>query len=154
MQNTLQHYERSYDRIQDTLSDIGGVTSIIITFAYGINLLVNNFIVLMDTGKFVTDIEQENFNRRDIQGRPSIFRRANNIMNPPRKPYTSQKPQSNMDEEPMSSNYQKLMKDGINLFQMPRINEEKSEYYMNRSKRNNMYNNDVNNRGYNDFYYI
>ena len=153
MQNTLQHYERSYDRIQDTLSDIGGVTSIIITFAYGVNLLVNNFVVLMDTGEFVRDIEQENFNRRDIQGRPSIFRRANNIMNPPRKPYTSQKQQSNMDEEPMSSNYQKLMKDGINLFQMPRINEEKSEYYMNKSKRNNMYNNGVNNRGYNDYYY-
>ena len=154
MQNTLQHYERSYDRIQDILSDIGGVTSIIITFAYGINLLVNNFVVLMDTGKFITDIEQENYSRRDIQGRPSIFRRANNIMNPPRKPYSTQKPQSNMDEEPMSSNYQKLMKDGINLFQMPRINEEKSEYYMNRNtKRNNMYNNGVNNRGYNDFYY-
>ena len=154
MQNTLQHYERSYDRIQDTLSDIGGVTSIIITFAYGVNLLVNNFVVLMDTGKFVTDIEQENFNRRDIQGRPSIFRRSNNIMNPPRKPYTSQKSQSNIDEEPMSSNYQKLMKDGINLFQMPRIKEEKSEYYMKRNaKRNNMYNNDVNNRGYNDYYY-
>ena len=153
MQNTLQHYERSYDRVQDTLSDIGGVTSIIITFAYGINLLVNNFVVLIDTGAFVTDIEQENFSRRDIQGRPSIFRRANNMMNPPRKPYSTQKPQSNMDEESMSSNYQKLMKDGINLFQMPRINEEKSEYYMNRSKRNNMYNNGVNNRGYNDFYY-
>ena len=49
MQNTLQHYERNYDRIQDTLSDIGGVTSIIVTFAYTINLLINRFIILLDT---------------------------------------------------------------------------------------------------------
>ena len=30
MQNTLQHFERSYDRLQDLLSDIGGISSIII----------------------------------------------------------------------------------------------------------------------------
>ena len=44
MQNSLQYYERTYDRFQDLLSDIGGISSIIMTVAYYINLLANHYI--------------------------------------------------------------------------------------------------------------
>jgi hypothetical protein len=37
MQNTLQHFERTYDRFQDLLSDIGGISSIITIFYQFIN---------------------------------------------------------------------------------------------------------------------
>jgi hypothetical protein len=39
MQNTLQYYERNYDRFQDFLSNIGGVSSIVVTIGYYLNLL-------------------------------------------------------------------------------------------------------------------
>ena len=41
MQNTLQYYERNYDRIQDVLSDIVGVSSIVVTIGFYINLLTD-----------------------------------------------------------------------------------------------------------------
>ena len=49
MQNTLQYYERHYDRIQDILSNIGGISSIVLTFVCILNLLIHNFIVILDT---------------------------------------------------------------------------------------------------------
>ena len=108
MQNTLQHYERVYDRIRDILGNIGGISSIFVTFAYTINLLVNNFIILLDTSKFVSDIGKDNFNGTYIQGKPSIFQKSNEIMYPPRKLYATEKKQFNMNEEPISSNNKKL----------------------------------------------
>ena len=61
MQNTLQYYERNYDRLQDVLSDIGGISSIVVTLAYFINLLVNNYIILLDTQDFVLSTEEDNY---------------------------------------------------------------------------------------------
>ena len=45
MQNTLQYYERNYDRIQDTLSSIGGISRVVLSVSSIINLLVHNFII-------------------------------------------------------------------------------------------------------------
>ena len=211
MNNSLQCYERIYDRFQDTLSDIGGITFIIIALAYGINLLINHFVILLDMEKFVTDYDQFNYNRidinqvnynrrytnqvnynrrdisqvnynrrdfnqvnnnrrdisqanfnrrdigqvnynrrdrRDIQERSSIFRRVNQIMYPPRKSYTVKKKESSICDEPMSSNYQRLLNEGVNLFQLPKINEQNIKPYMNRNvKRNNIYNINIRNNG-------
>ena len=86
MQNNLQFYERINNKIQDILSDIGGIYSIIETIAYIINLLVHNFIIVLDTEDLVINRDSDNFNENNRNKRPAILRRANQIvMNPPKK---------------------------------------------------------------------
>jgi hypothetical protein len=58
MQNTLQYYERNYDRLQDVLSDIGGINRLILTIAGTLNLLVNYFIILLDTEELVLNRDE------------------------------------------------------------------------------------------------
>ena len=87
MQNTLQYYERNYDRIQDILSDIGGISSIVLTIAGILNLLIYNFIVILDTEELALNLEKEISNSRELNKRPTILKKANNVMFPPRRPY-------------------------------------------------------------------
>ena len=93
MQNTLQHYERNYDRFQDLLSDIGGISSIITTIGYYINLLVNYYISLLDTEELIIHRDELNYGEmRNINKRPTFLRKVNEIKNPPRRMFrTSQK---------------------------------------------------------------
>ena len=140
MQNTLQYYERNYDRFQDVLSDIGGISNIVVTAAYLINLLVNNYIILLDTQEFVVNTDQNNFIKRKNMKRPTIFRKANEIMFPPRRIYVSQSGRihNNDESQQQSSNYQNLMKDGVDLFQNNIFaKDEKNDNYMNNIINNN-----------------
>ena len=155
MQNTLQYYERNYDRIQDILSDIGGISSIVLTIAAIINLLIHNFIVILDTEDLALKSEQENYiNQRDISRKPTIFRKANNVMSPPRRPYQVRKMPYGNDLQPSSSNYQRLMKDGIDIYNNNIPKEEKTEQYKNsylkRINSNNKFNStyEMNKEGY------
>lgn len=145
MQNTLQYYERNYDRLQDVLSDIGGISSIVVTSAYLINLLVNNYIILLDTQEFVLNTDQNNFIKRRNMKRPTIFRKANEIMFPPRRVYVNQGGRNKYKDESQdqSSNYQKLMKDGVDIYQNNIFGkDEKNDNYTNiYLKRNNILNN-------------
>ena len=61
MQNTLQYYERNYDRVQDTLSDIGGISNVILIIATSLNFLINQFIILLDVKNIETQLNL-NFN--------------------------------------------------------------------------------------------
>jgi hypothetical protein len=131
MQNSLQYYERNYDRLQDVLSDIGGISSIVVTAAYFINLLVNNYIILIDIENFVLSTDQNNFQKKvDMRHKPTILKKANDILYPPRRNVSYQR-KNVYNEEPQeqsSSNYQKLMKDGIDIYQNNfKIKEEKIE---------------------------
>ena len=140
MQNTLQYYERNYDRFQDVLSDIGGISNIVVTAAYLINLLVNNYIILLDTQEFVLNTDQNNFIKRENMKRPKIFRKDNEIMFPPRRNYVSQSGRihNNDASQEQSSNYQNLMKEGIDLFQNNIFaKDEKNDNYMNNIINNN-----------------
>ena len=155
MQNTLQYYERNYDRIQDILSDIGGISSIVLTIVAIINLLIHNFIVILDTEDLALKSEQENYiNQRDISRKPTIFRKANDVMCPPRRPYQVRKMPYGNDLQPSSSNYQRLMKDGIDIYNNNIPKEEKTEQYKNsylkRINSNNKFNStyEINKEGY------
>ena len=130
MQNTLQYYERNYKRLQDILSDIGGISSIVLTVAEIINALVTGYIVLLDTEDLVLSKESENYDEdENISRRPTIFRKGNKILNPPRRQYNNIN-QSN--EQQSSSNYQRLMKDGIDVYHNKYgRGEENSEKYKN-----------------------
>ena len=76
MQNILQNYERNYERLQGVLSIIGGIHRIILTFAGRLNLLVNYFIILLDTEELVLNRDQENFKDRKFDKRPIKLRKA------------------------------------------------------------------------------
>ena len=76
MQNNLQYYERNYDKFQDVLSNIGGISSIVVTIAYFINLLINYYIILLDTEDLMINIEENNFIKRMEYKRPTIFKQA------------------------------------------------------------------------------
>ena len=143
MQNTLQYYERNYDRIQDILSDIGGISSIVLTIASILNVVINNFIILLDTEELALSLDQENYNQRELSKRPTIFKKANNVMFPPRRPYQARKPSYGNDiQQQQSSNYQRLMKDGVDIYPNMNSKEEKTEQYKNLYlKRSNILNN-------------
>ena len=85
--NTLQHYERTYDRVQYFLSDIGGISSIIMTISYYINLIANYYINLIDTEKLIINRDKLNFGGIKTSKRPTLFRniKDNEIENPPKK---------------------------------------------------------------------
>ena len=57
MQNRMQYYERAYKKVQDVLSDVGGLCSIVLTIAELINNLVNKYLALFDTQAFLNEIE-------------------------------------------------------------------------------------------------
>ena len=153
MQNTLQYYERNYKRLQDILSDIGGISSIVLTLAEIINAAVTGYIILLDTEDLVLSKEKENFSDKEVNlsRRPTIFRKANKILNPPRRQYNNYS-QNNNDQQQSSSNYQRLMKDGVDVYHNDfRRNDEKAEQYKNlflkRKKELNSYFDDDNRTG-------
>ena len=101
MQNTEQYYERNYKRFQDLLSDIGGISSFIIFIANIINTLVVHYIILLDTEELVLDTDKYNFTKEKFHLKPTILKRASEILNPPKlnninfKNHTNNKKQQN-----------------------------------------------------------
>ena len=85
MQNNLQLYQRKYQKIQDVLGDIGGLSSIILTIVSVINLLISDFIILLDTEELALNLNDKNLSSSDLKKKPTIFRKANGIMNPPKR---------------------------------------------------------------------
>ena len=58
MQNRMQYYERVYKKVQDVLSEIGGLCSIVLTFAEVINFIISKYISLFDTQSYMNEIEK------------------------------------------------------------------------------------------------
>jgi len=126
MQNTLQYYERNYDRLQDVLSSIGGISRLILTIASVINLLVNYFIILLDTEELVLNRDEDNLKSKNCYRRSTVFKEANQIMFPPRRVYSNKNNQQ-------KTNYQNLMKDGIYIYPkgINNIRDKNEEKYQN-----------------------
>ena len=61
LNNRMHYYERTYRRIQDALSDIGGVANSIIFIITLINNLINRYTIITDTQKLLnsTDLAYE-----------------------------------------------------------------------------------------------
>jgi len=71
LKNTNYYYERTYKRIQDIFSSIGGINNIINIIAILLNRLYNKYIVLCDTEKLLLsliDLEKIN-DKNDIKKR-------------------------------------------------------------------------------------
>ena len=104
MQNTLQYYERTYDRFQDLLSDIGGISSILMTVAYYINLFVNHYIILLNTEELIINTHDFNYGeKRKYQRKPTFFKKINQNDNPPRKQNAMQQKKLNVSKQSSES---------------------------------------------------
>jgi hypothetical protein len=129
MQNNLQHYERDYKRIQDILSDIGGINSIVLVIAHIINFFVTDYIILLDTEHLFLNIDKDNFHR-SLDRKTSIYKQINSIRFPPRRVYRKQN-----NQNAQVSNYQRLMKEGINIYQSTESKEDNKEENKNAPKK-------------------
>ena len=98
----------------------------------------------MDTEELVLYSEQENYiKQRELSKKPTIYRKANKIMSPPRRSYQSKKMPYGNDQQYQSSNYQRFMKEGIEIYPKISSKEEKAEQYKNSflKRDNNLFNN-------------
>ena len=144
MQNTLQYYERNYKRLQDIFSDIGGISSLVLLAAEIINSLVSEYIILYDTEELILSTENKNNFNNNINKKPTIFQKYNEINHPPPKKQNNNY-SNNYNcpkQQQSSSNYQRLLKDRVSIFQDFIGNDEKQENYINLfKKRHNILNN-------------
>ena len=85
MQNRLQFYQRNYKKLQDVLGDIGGLSSIVLTIANLINLLVNDFNIILDTKDLLLSTNIMNINNIDLNKKKIIFLKLNNEINSEKK---------------------------------------------------------------------
>ena len=128
MQNTLQYYERNYEKFQDLLSNIGGVSSFICILALFINDFVSNFIILLDTEELVINIDKQNYKRDQILHKPTILRKASEILNPPKfKGNIKNNNNNNNANTKQSSIIQILLKDKIDLSKISKNKNARSE---------------------------
>ena len=123
MQNTLQIYERHYDKIQDVLSYIGGISSIVLKIVSVLNLIIHNYIVILDTEEISLNSLQKN---NEMIKKPTIFRKANTLILYSKKSYKSEK--HCVNESPQqSSNCLEIIKKGETNYQKDISNKEKTE---------------------------
>jgi hypothetical protein len=145
MQNTLQYYERHYDRAQDVLSNIGGINSIVLEVVSILNLLVHNFIVILDTEEIVLDSEQKNNkNSTEVIKKTRIFRKAQIRKKSINE--SQQQPSSNYEEiRNVETNYQKEISNENKKVKLKRNSVYNFKSNLNG---NNMMDNVQNSRGY------
>ena len=123
MQNTLQQYERNYDRFQDLLSDIGGISSIITTLIYYLNLLISSYITLLDTQDLIIKSDKMNYgDEKKLNRKPTFLKKVNRMHNPPRRQYggTSRRDFSSINIQKMgSSNLNDLKNNEVDIYNNP-----------------------------------
>ena len=72
LKNIMEYYKRSYKRVQDVVSSIGGINQAITIIAIYLNYLYNNFIVLYDTEELLHSsihIEKKIHKRKSMEFR-------------------------------------------------------------------------------------
>lgn len=119
MQNHQQFYERKYIKFQDSLGYIGGLSNVLIFVSVLINSLVSNYIKLLDMEDLTLKLE---FN---IQPKKP-FKKSSNLMYPPKRQYNYNKTRDEdniYNNSRQSSNYQRLVKDSINICQKNNYND-------------------------------
>ena len=115
MQNIMIYNERSYKKIQDILSDIGGFGSFVLLLALGINYLVTGYIILLDTEELVLNIDRINYDKNKYFKRPPIYKKASEILHPPKlKNYANKRKNNNNQQQ--NSLYPILIKENNNIY--------------------------------------
>ena len=132
MQNHQQFYERKYLKFQDSLGYIGGLSNVLIFVSLLINSLVSNYIKLLDMEDLALKLELNGIPKKP-------YKKSSQLMFPPKRQfyYNKTKDEDNIYNSPnQSSNYQRLVKDGINICKNVNnndyeinFNDDKTEMY-------------------------
>jgi hypothetical protein len=144
MQNTMQYYERNYEKFQDLISNVGGINSSITLLALIINYLIRNYIILLDTEALVLNSDKQNFKSYKFNLKPAILKKASQIMNPPK--FKSLKSRKHVSfKKKQSSIFQALLNNKTIIGKLNNNNiktdqEAKSEPFNLFTKRTNKFN--------------
>ena len=132
MQNHQQFYERKYLKFQDSLGYIGGLSNVLIFVSLLINSLVSNYIKLLDMEDLALKLELNGIPKKP-------YKKSSQLMFPPKRQfyYNKTKDEDNIyNSSNPSSNYQRLVKDGINICKNVNnndyeinFNDDKTEMY-------------------------
>ena len=147
MQNRLQYYERNYKRLQDILSQIGGLSRTLFIIANIINLIVSNYITLLDTEDLILSIDNTNYYTEKINNqKPIIIYEKGEKMFPPKKIFNN-----NQNYLKQLSNNQRLYKEDDDFVENQNLEETTKQNRFSSKKKNyciNTYN--TNNNIYKD----
>ena len=133
MQNTLQYYERNYERVQDVLSDIGGISNTILIFARVLNFVINQFIILLD----IRNLEKDsNFDfsliKDKIMKTNSTLNKISEINNPPKNNANNKKFKNNdIRNKNQFYNNSSSMKDIVDLYKNTNLKMNKKTNFNN-----------------------
>ena len=138
MQNRLQYYETNYKRLQDIMSDIGGLSRVVLIIAIFVNSLISNYIILLDVEELSLSInqkEKENNNRI----KSNIYNKINLLINPPpRRPFylnSRNISSSSNNLQQQSSNLQRFAKENEDIIQQNTYIDDRNDKI--KYKRNN-----------------
>ena len=145
MQNIMIYNERSYRKFEDLFSDIGGFGSFILLIAEAINSLVTNYVILLDTEELVLNIDKVNYEKNKLIQKPTIYRKVEKILNPPKLNNNKNKYNQNQNQ---SSKIPIFIKEGydnnINTIGTPKSEPLKILFSQNKRKENNIINQCIN----------
>ena len=130
MSNNEKYYERSYKRIQEVISNIGGINQAITLFVFILNKLYNNFIILFDTKNLLFSLiepEQQNSSKTINKGKSEYENNYKNIESMKQK----------------SSNSIKSNKETVNIKFKRKINQTDCNFSLSKSN-SKFYNNESN----------
>ena len=117
LQNRLQFYDRNYKRLQDILSNIGGLSRTFFVIANIINAFFSDYITLSDTEELISSIDNTNYYNEKINNKkPMIIDKKDKIMFPPKK-------KLNNRNNIQLSNNQRLTKDGDTISENRNLEE-------------------------------
>ena len=86
LQNRLQLYDRNYKRIQDILSNIGGLSRTFFLIANILNSFFCNYFTLLDTEEFLLTVDNTNFYNEKVNNKkPISIEKINEKMSPPKR---------------------------------------------------------------------
>ena len=122
----LQYYERHYQRVQDILSEIGGLSRTVFIVATIINSIISNYITLLDTEEFILSIDNTDYYNEKINNQnPIIIYKKNENMFTPKRIYYN----NNQNYLQHSSNIQRLTKYNNNNLENKNSEETKPQNY-------------------------
>ena len=149
MQNKLQFYQRNYKKFQDVLGDIGGLSNIALTISTIINLLFTDFKILLDIEELLLYSESKNYRYSYYKRKPTIFRKANEIMFAPKRIFYHSDGNSKIDNQNQqkSSNILRFKNEDVENINNKEVQNERNSFYSNNV---NYYNNinSLNNKKY------
>ena len=97
LKNIQEYYERTYKKVQDVVSNIGGINQAVTIIAIIINSLYHNFVVLSDTETLLHSsiyIEKKNHRKKSIE-----YRNIKNIKNKIKEPEIENKDKKKKNSE-------------------------------------------------------